>query len=86
MHLGNVKFKAQVQRKLGCDVDGCAVVNKTALEVRLPGASFSLLLSRRRPVPLMRASAQLGYPVTPFPVAPLPAGCRHPPRALHLGP
>ena len=32
MHLGNVKFKAQVQRKGGCDVDGCAVVQKGPLE------------------------------------------------------
>ena len=39
MHLGNVKFKSQVQRKLGCDVDGCAVTTKPALEVACPPVS-----------------------------------------------
>jgi len=45
MHLGNVKFKSQVQRKLGCDVDGCAVTTKPALEAAasLLGLTYAAL-------------------------------------------
>ena len=53
MHIGNIKFKPQVQRKLGCDVDGCAVSTKPALEVRLPPSRPSSL----RASSLLRAYA-----------------------------
>jgi myosin heavy subunit len=52
MHIGNVKFKAQVLRRQGSDIDGCKVVDNKHLEAAatllgVPGAALDKALVER---------------------------------------